>query len=67
MVDISKLTAKDIGKRVKCIGANTGKAENGIIKSWNSAYVFVVYRCGNDWGNFRNYTACATKPEDLEF
>ena len=33
--------------------------QNGIIKSFtnNMAGVFVVYNCGNDWKNYRDYTA----------
>ena len=39
--------------------------EKGRIKSWNSKFVFVVYKCADDWDNFENYTGCATKRSDL--
>lgn len=30
-------------------------------------FVFVVYKCNDDWDNYQNYTGCATLREDLEF
>lgn len=39
--------------------------ENGIVKFIQDDIVFVVYKCNNDWGNYKNYTGCATNPKDL--
>lgn len=39
--------------------------EKGIVKSVTEAGVFVVYNCGGDWDNYRNYTAALTNPKDL--
>lgn len=42
------------------------KKENGIIKSISDdKHVFVVYNCGGDWNNYKNYTAARTRIEDL--
>ena len=67
MVDIRKLTEKDIGKWVSYTGNFDGTIEIGKIKSWNDKYIFVVYKCANEWNRFEEYTATATRPEDLEF
>lgn len=67
MVDIRKLTEKDIGKWVSYTGYPSGEIEIGKIKSWNDKYIFVVYRCANEWGRFKEYTGVATRPEDLKF
>lgn len=37
----------------------------GRIKSWNEQTVFVVYQCNDKWNNYKDYTACATNPNDL--
>ena len=66
MIEISKLTEEDIGKWVEYHGS-AGEIEKGKIKSWNDMYVFVVYKCDNNWLNFMNYTGCATEPDDLFF
>lgn len=44
-----------------------GNKERGRIKSWNDQYVFVVYKCNNEWDRFQDFTGCATNPEDLIF
>lgn len=65
-IDISKLSKKDIGRWVRY--SSSPKDEAGRIKSWNDIFVFVVYNCDEDdedWDNYQNYTAAATKPEDL--
>jgi hypothetical protein len=42
------------------------KKENGIVKSISDEkHVFVVYHCGNDWDNYKNYTAARTHIDDL--
>jgi hypothetical protein len=64
-IDITTLDKSDIGKWVKY--KTLTKSESGRIKSWNDKFIFVVYQCGSDWSNLRNYTAVATPPEDLSF
>ncbi len=66
MIDIAKLTKNDIGRWVTY---DTGHnyTETGKIKSWNKSGIFVVYNCGEDWKNYKDYTAAHTNPNDLEF
>ena len=66
MIDIKKLSKKDIGKWVRYT-AHHGETEDGKIKSWNDKFIFVVYKCANNWDRFQDYTGQATNPEDLEF
>jgi len=66
MLDIKQLRPADIGRWVT-YHAQHGATESGRIKSWNEFYIFVVYKCDNNWGNFRNYTGAATRPEHLTF
>lgn len=40
--------------------------ENGRIKSISPFYIFVVYNCAEDWENYHNYTASATKVANLK-
>lgn len=67
MVDIKKLTEEDIGRWVIYRDSFDRRPEKGKIKSWNDKYIFVVYKCANEWGRFKEYTGVATRPEDLEF
>ena len=66
MIDISKLTEKDIGRWVlyKAGGCNSGL---GKIKSYGDCYIFVVYKCKGEWNRFKEFTGVATKPKDLQF
>ena len=41
------------------------KGEIGRVKSTNEKWVFVVYNCDGQWDDYNNYTAAATKPDDL--
>jgi len=66
MIKIEELTKKEIGRWV-IYQPFTGKPEEGRIKSWNDRFVFVVYRCDNNWDKFKNYTGQATKPKQLTF
>ena len=66
MIDISKLTEKDIGRWV-IYKARGCKAELGKLKSWNEKFIFVVYKCAGNWNDFKEYTGVATKPKDLQF
>ena len=60
---LDELTKEDIGKWVLYLPKN----ERGRIKSWNDLFVFVVYKCANNWDDYKNYTAATTKAEDLRF
>ena len=66
MIDISKLTKKDIGKYVEYTNPYSD-IKLGRIKSWNDEFIFIVYRCATQWDDFNNYTGVATKPDDLQF
>ena len=39
---------------------NGHKFEKGIIKTIEEGRIFVVYNCGGEWENYRNYTAALT-------
>jgi len=66
MINIKELTSKDVGRWVSYIPAY-GNIEHGRIKSWNDKYIFVVYKCNNEWDRFQDFTGVATNPEDLVF
>ena len=66
MIDIKKLNETDIGKWVE-YNDGVGKKEKGRIKSWNDKYIFVVYKCANQWNRFDDFTGCSTNPMDLAF
>ena len=66
MININKLTEEDVGRYVYYYNS-VGNKEPGRIKSWNRNWIFIVYNCGDEWENFEDYTAAATKPSDLEF
>lgn len=66
MIDLAQLTKNDIGKWIEYRGRG-GEVERGRIKSWNDKFIFVVYRCNNEWHKFQDFTGAATNPEDLVF
>ena len=66
MINITDLKKEDIGKWV-LYTASHGATETGRLKSWNDKFVFVVYKCGNEWNRHKDFTGQATKPEDLRF
>ena len=66
MININSLTEKDVGKWV-IFSRCDGKKELGKVKSWNDTYIFVVYKCADEWERFEAYTGAATNPEDLTF
>lgn len=57
------VTPSDIGRWV----LYRPKNEKGRIKSYNDKFIFVVYKCDNNWDDYQNYTGEATKRENLEF
>ncbi len=66
MINIKELTKRDTDRWV-LYTPSWGGAEKGRIKSWNDKFIFVVYKCNNEWDNFHDYTGCATNPTELEF
>lgn len=68
MINIGALTEMNKGQKV-WYKDSSGKIEEGIIKSWNDKFVFVVYPGTNEdkRNNWWNYTAAATRPEDLHW
>lgn len=66
MIGISKLDPdKDVGRWVEY--KDFRGVEKGRIKFWTDKYVFVVYKCADQWHRFADFTAAATRPEDLNF
>ena len=63
---IPGLKRQDVGRWV-LYNDGHGKLEKGRIKSWNDKFIFVVYKCDNQWDRFTEYTGCATDPNDLVF
>jgi len=66
MIDIKQLKPEDVGRWVAYTTPH-GIAERGRIKWWNDTYIFIVYHCDDNWDNFHDYTAAATRPEELTF
>jgi len=64
MIEIISLNESDVGLWVEYCPLK-GEHEMGRILSWNDKYIFVVFKCGGDWDNFRDYTGEAVDPEDL--
>jgi len=65
-MDITALSETDIGRWVKYTNS-CNRTEIGRIKSFNTKYIFVVYKCDNQWDRFQDFTGCSTLPSDLEF
>lgn len=70
MIDIKKITQKDIGKWVVFSphkNSLANKKELGKIKSYNSTFLYVVYKCAGEWDRFKAYTGVPTDPNMLTF
>lgn len=73
-MDINKLTDKDVGRWV-IYTAGDGHTERGKIKRFSVEYnlIYVVYGvaygANDSWDldHWKDYTAAATEPTDLEF
>jgi len=65
MISLKDLKREDVGRWVKYSSFN--RFEKGKIKSWNDKFVFVVYKCGDQWEKYEEYTAAATLPQDLDW
>jgi len=59
---------KKVGAKVHYTSPH-GKIENGIVKSLSEdeSAAFVVYNCGGDWDNYKNYTAAHTDMKRLTY
>lgn len=70
MIVIETLSDRDIGRWV-IYTAGDGHKERGKIKRFSVEYnlIYVVYNANNNWDgdHWKDYTAAATQPEDLEF
>ena len=66
MIIINGLTESDKGRWVEYTSSHFNTSQ-GRIKSWNDQWIFVVYKCADNWSQYFNYTGCATRPEDLTF
>jgi hypothetical protein len=67
-MEIINLKPSDVGRWVEYDpGHGDEHKQRGRIKSWNGSYVFVVYHCNKEWDKYKNYTGCATDPNDLVF
>ena len=66
MIDISKIKPGDKVHYWPAHYIKQDKHENGMVKSLApNGGVFVVYNCGGDWDNYREFTAANTKAHDL--
>jgi len=60
---VSKVKSSDFEIGEYVVYGPTG--ERGRVKSTNDTYVFVVFKCNDDWDNYQDYTGCACKPQEL--
>lgn len=68
MIDIKKLTPADVGRWVRYLSFQMcDEPEYGRIKSWNERFIFVVYKCNEEWERYQDFTGQATDPYDLTF
>jgi len=65
MIHIKELEKRDVGHWVTYIGNGPDAWETGRIKSWNDKFIFVVYKCNDEWDRFKEFTGVATNPKDL--
>ena len=58
----------NVGDKVHYISFKGSTPENGIVKSLHDDddKVFVVYHCGDEWSNYKNYTAALTNINQLK-
>jgi len=67
MIELKQLSASEVGAWVEYRDRFDSKPDRGRIKSWNEKFIFVVYRCGGNWGEFERYSGVATDPGDLSW
>ena len=66
MIDIAKLTQENVGNWVK-YKDGSGLTELGKLRSWSNKYIYVVFRCDDQWSKFMDFTGVPTNPQDLTF
>jgi hypothetical protein len=67
MIKINNLTPGSVGKWVVYRRLSKTEREEGRIKGWNDKFIFVVYKCNNEWNRYQEFTAQATEGEDLSW
>lgn len=65
-IRISELRQSDIGKWIIYTNG-VGQTERGKLKSWNRKNVFVVFKCGDEWDRFQDFTGSSCNPKTLDF
>jgi hypothetical protein len=67
MIDITSLIDGDMGRWV--VYRKGPRVNRGRIRGWSDRVIYVVFWAGSGerWHQFKDYYACATSPEDLEF
>jgi hypothetical protein len=65
MIHIHDLSLGDIGRWVEYRSHN--RVEFGRLKSWNNSFIFVVFKCDEQWDRYWDFTGQSVNPEDLEF
>ena len=70
MIDLNKLTKKDIGRGVIYTNPSTGEQEKGRLKSFTKeglGRIFVVYKCAGNWDRYQDYIGVQTGCMNLKF
>ena len=66
MVNINELTPKDRGRWVVYEHPG-GSKEYGRLKSWRDGFLWVVYKCNDEWERYADFTGQCTFPDDVRF
>lgn len=66
MINIGQLTPRQVGEYVTYTDG-VGDTERGRLKSFTDTTVYVVFKCGDQWDNYQNYTGQGCSPADLVF
>jgi hypothetical protein len=66
MIYITDLRPEHVGQWVRYRG-RMGEWEEGRIKSWNDRYLFVVFKCDNNWDRFEDYTGQSCDLSTIDF
>lgn len=67
MIHISDLKPEHVGQWVRWRGGHPDHREEGRIKSWNERYVFVVFKCDDNWERFEDYAGQSCDPSNIDF
>jgi hypothetical protein len=66
-VKLEELTERDKGRWIVWTDPGMVTTHKGRLKSWNHLFIFVVFKCGNNWVKFQDYTAEACQPGECRF